>query len=70
MVISVFGDEEHVLASIAAGATGYVLKDSDAGNARGHGLSNMMDRARRIGGDLKIQPSSSGTTLSLLLPIA
>lgn len=28
MVISVFGDEEHVIASIEAGATGYVLKDS------------------------------------------
>jgi DNA-binding NarL/FixJ family response regulator len=28
MVISVFGDEEHVLASIEAGATGYLLKDS------------------------------------------
>ena len=28
MVVSVFGDEEHVLASIAAGATGYILKDS------------------------------------------
>jgi DNA-binding NarL/FixJ family response regulator len=28
MVITVFGDEEHVLASIEAGATGYILKDS------------------------------------------
>ncbi len=28
MVVTVFGDEEHVLASIAAGATGYLLKDS------------------------------------------
>ena len=28
MVISVFGDEGHVLASIEAGATGYILKDS------------------------------------------
>jgi DNA-binding NarL/FixJ family response regulator len=28
MVISVFGDEEHVLASIEAGATGYLLKDN------------------------------------------
>jgi DNA-binding NarL/FixJ family response regulator len=28
MVISVFGDEEHVVASIEAGATGYILKDS------------------------------------------
>ena len=30
MVISVFGDERHVLAAIEAGATGYLLKDSAA----------------------------------------
>lgn len=29
MVITVFGDERHVLASIEAGATGYLLKDAD-----------------------------------------
>ena len=28
MVITMFGDEDHVLASIEAGATGYILKDS------------------------------------------
>jgi DNA-binding NarL/FixJ family response regulator len=28
MVITVFGDEQHVVASIEAGATGYILKDS------------------------------------------
>ena len=28
MVISVFGDEQHVLSSIEAGATGYLLKDA------------------------------------------
>lgn len=28
MVVTVFGDEEHVLASVEAGATGYLLKDS------------------------------------------
>jgi len=28
MVVSIFADEEHVLASIEAGATGYLLKDS------------------------------------------
>ena len=28
MVVTVFGDEEHVLAAIEAGATGYILKDS------------------------------------------
>jgi len=27
-VITVFGDEQHVIASIEAGATGYILKDS------------------------------------------
>ena len=30
MVVSVFGDERHVLASIEAGATGYLLKDAAA----------------------------------------
>jgi DNA-binding NarL/FixJ family response regulator len=30
MVVSVFGDERHVLESIAAGATGYLLKDTTA----------------------------------------
>jgi len=30
MVISVFGDEYHVLASLVAGATGYLLKDARA----------------------------------------
>ena len=29
MVISVFGDERHVVAAIEAGATGYLLKDAD-----------------------------------------
>ena len=28
MVVTVFGDEQHVIASIEAGATGYILKDS------------------------------------------
>lgn len=31
MVISVFGDEAHVVAAIEAGATGYLLKDAEAG---------------------------------------
>jgi DNA-binding NarL/FixJ family response regulator len=30
MVISVFGDESHVVAAIEAGATGYLLKDASA----------------------------------------
>ena len=36
MVITVFGDEQHVLAALKAGATGYLLKDStshDIGDA-------------------------------------
>ena len=28
MVVTVFGDEEHIVASVQAGATGYILKDS------------------------------------------
>ena len=30
MVVTVFGDEQHVVAAIEAGATGYILKDSTA----------------------------------------
>src|SRR3954468_221824 len=35
MVVTVFGDEDHVLASIEAGAARYVLKDSIAGEFLG-----------------------------------
>ena len=31
LVVTVFGDDRHVLDAIAAGATGYILKDSPAG---------------------------------------
>ena len=30
MVVTVFGDEQHVLSAIEAGATGYLLKDADS----------------------------------------
>jgi DNA-binding NarL/FixJ family response regulator len=30
MVVTVFGDEQHVVSAIEAGATGYILKDSTA----------------------------------------
>lgn len=33
MVITVFGDERHVIRAIEAGATGYLLKDADAASA-------------------------------------
>ena len=32
MVVSVFGNQQNVLAALAAGATGYLLKDGDAGD--------------------------------------
>ena len=32
MVVTVFGDEPHVMASLEAGATGYLLKDTRAGD--------------------------------------
>jgi DNA-binding NarL/FixJ family response regulator len=36
MVVTVFGDEAHVLSSIEAGATGYVLKEADRGELVEH----------------------------------
>jgi signal transduction histidine kinase len=41
-----------------------------AGEHRGRGLANMKQRAERIGGLLQVEPSSRGTTLELLLPLA
>jgi signal transduction histidine kinase len=39
------------------------------GEHAGRGFANMRRRAQVIGGTLQIQPSPSGTTLSLLLPV-
>jgi signal transduction histidine kinase len=35
----------------------------------GHGLANMAQRAKTVGGELRILPSAAGTTLDLLLPL-
>ena len=50
LVITVFGDERHVLDAVAAGATGYLLKDGDA-RAVGEALSDV------LGGGSPISPS-------------
>jgi DNA-binding NarL/FixJ family response regulator len=56
MVVTVFGDERHVLASIEAGATGYLLKDTPATELVDH------VRALRAGGS----PISPGIARQLL----
>lgn len=43
---------------------------SGAARPEGHGLANMMQRARSLGGELRVQASAQGTTLDLLLPAA
>lgn len=63
MVISVFGDEQHVLASIAAGASGYLLKDSLALD-----LPEQL-RTLRSGGS-PISPIIARRLLSRLAPAA
>lgn len=63
MVISVFGDEQHVLTSIEAGATGYLLKDSLALD-----LPSQL-RTLRAGGS-PISPLIARRLLSRLAPIA
>lgn len=40
-----------------------------ASGSGGHGLLNMHERSRRIGGELHVQSSPQGTSLSLRLPI-
>jgi DNA-binding NarL/FixJ family response regulator len=42
MVITVFGDEQHVVAAIEAGALGYLLKDASA-DSIGRAITEMLD---------------------------
>ena len=63
MVISVFGDEQHVLSSIEAGATGYLLKDSLALDLPGQ------LRSLRAGGS-PISPVIARRLLMRLAPAA
>ncbi|MDT9000358.1 response regulator transcription factor [Paucibacter sp. APW11] len=61
MVISVFGDEQHVLSSIEAGATGYLLKDSLA--------LDLADQLRSLrGGGSPISPVIARRLLMRLAP--
>ncbi len=63
MVISVFGDESHVLSSIEAGATGYLLKDTLALDLPGQ------LRSLRAGGS-PISPVIARRLLMRLAPTA
>lgn len=63
-----------VATAVDAGRVSISVSDDGKGfdnsaSARGYGLTNMRGRARTIGGDLRIEPTASGTTLSLVLPI-
>jgi signal transduction histidine kinase len=56
-------DEQQVFIRVSDNGAGF------SGDHRGRGLANMQQRAERIGGVLQVAPSSSGTTLELLLPV-
>lgn len=63
-----------VATSVEGGGVSICVTDNGRGFSEpnrngGHGLTNMLDRARRVGAQLTILPSAHGTTLSLLLPI-
>ena len=64
-----------VRVATSADARGVSIDVSDDGRgfdaegaSRGHGLASMRQRARSLGGDLRLTSSPSGTTLSLRLP--
>lgn len=75
MVVTVFGDEPHVMASLEAGATGYLLKDTQpadlaeqvrALHAGGSPISPVI--ARRLLQRLAAGPAPSGDGDALLSP--
>jgi signal transduction histidine kinase len=57
-------DEQQVFIRVSDNGAGF------SGDHRGRGLANMCQRAERLGGVLQVEPSPSGTTLELLLPVA
>jgi DNA-binding NarL/FixJ family response regulator len=54
MVVSVFGDEPHVMASLEAGATGYLLKDAQAAD-----LTEQIRSLRQGGSPISPVPDAS-----------
>jgi len=77
MVVTVFGDEEHVLASIEAGASGYLLKDASEDSflsgireliAGGSPISPII--ARRLLRRFQPAPTSPATQLSTETDVA
>jgi DNA-binding NarL/FixJ family response regulator len=80
MVISIFDDDKHVIAAIEAGATGYLLKDSDRRNvgdalrelhAGGSPLSPLIAKKvltlfRESRGERSVQPLPPATEKDLL----
>jgi DNA-binding NarL/FixJ family response regulator len=75
MVISVFGDEQHVVSAIAAGATGYLLKDASADEIV-HGIERLLAGespissaiARHLLRRWQAAPVGSGAAASPLTP--
>lgn len=63
MVVTVFGDEPHVMASLAAGATGYLLKDT--------GASDLAEQVRELHrGGSPVSPVIARQLLLRLAPSA
>ena len=61
-------DARHVYIRVSDNGRG--LASSDGPRPQGHGLVNMLRRAKALGGELLVRPSAGrGTTLELLLPV-
>ena len=69
MVITVFGDERHVVTAIEAGAAGYILKDSD-GEQIAHAILELLDGGSPISAKIarhilrRMQPTTRETSAS------
>lgn len=62
MVVTVFGDDEHIVSSFAAGAVGYLLKDAPASEIAQH-ITEL------VAGGSPISPSVARRMLQHFLPI-
>jgi DNA-binding NarL/FixJ family response regulator len=73
MVITVFGDESHVVTAIEAGATGYLLKDSPSERI-GQAVLELVGGGSPISPAIarhllkRFRPANPGTTAAVALP--
>jgi signal transduction histidine kinase len=66
--ISTAVDAQRVKIDVSDDGRGFAVDEAERDTGTAHGLGKMRGRAKALGGELLVMPTSAGTTLSLLMP--